>query len=91
MSWSKGMRIWGAASTRVTSSEAARLAAASAPMNPPPMTAAVCTGWLSRYCRMAAASTVSFRVNTWELPQPGMGGRIGSAPGERMSASYDSS
>ena len=79
---------WSAASTIATSRPLwRRFSATSMPMNPPPTTTAVRT---SPEIAATMASVSSMSRSDRARSMPGIGGRTGRAPGDRMRASYDS-
>ena len=85
-SGSRAVRICPAASTTVTVMPVpARFSAVSRPTNPPPMTTAVAGLPVTSAARRSASSTVR---STRSRPDPGIGGRTGSAPGLSTSLSY---
>ncbi|MPM44065.1 hypothetical protein SDC9_90743 [bioreactor metagenome] len=88
ISGSSGGRIWSASSMIVTSiPRRCRFSASSTPMNPPPITTAVC-GLRATAATISSTSAMLRRVRARSLP--GMSGTKGEAPGESTRVSYDS-
>ena len=88
MSASKGFIRWRGRCTMVTSNPSSRrFSATSRPMKPPPHTTAERGCSLSMNSFMAKVSSTVRSVNRRSSPTPGRAGRVGRAPGERMSLS----
>ena len=84
ISGSSGAITWSVASTMaVATPRWTRFSAISRPMNPPPITTAV---FASRTASTMASVSSTLR-NESARSMPGIGGRTGEAPGERISAS----
>jgi len=91
ISKSSGAITCSRASTMATfTPRCARFSAISRPIKPPPTTTARSGFSVSSHALMASASGTVRRVKIPSRSMPGIGGRIGSAPGERINSSYGS-